>query len=217
MHYHPRMSWPENALTEDEKIVSQFRPHWKLLAIPIVWFLLIAVGVFAVFRWVPGGAVIDLVLVLVLAAAFLWLVVKPVIDWYFTRYVLTTERLITRKGLISRHGVEIPLENITNVNFSQTIFERLLGAGDLLVESAGETGHSAFFDIPHPDRFQAVLYKVREQRTLELKGLAPSPDGGAESTVDPEDRLRRLTRLHDEGLITDEEYERKRRALLDDI
>ena len=211
------MPWPHDALTDGEEIVTQFRPHWRLLFLPAAVTLVVVVGIVAVVRWVPGDGLADVLPIVGLLALFAWFAVRPFVDWFYTRYVLTTERLITRRGLVAREGVEIPLENITNVNFSQTIFERLLGAGDLLVESAGETGHSAFFDIPHPDRFQAVLYKVREQRTLELKGLAPPPDERTEPAADPEDRLRRLTRLHDEGLISDEEYERKRQALLDEI
>ena len=208
------MSWPEDTLTEGESIVTQFRPHWKLLAIPTLWFLAVVVAIVAVVRWVPGRGIWDLLAVAVLLVAFVWLVVRPVVDWYYTRYVLTTERLITRRGLIGRHGVEIPLENITNVNFEQTILERMLGAGDLLVESAGETGQSEFLDIPHPDRFQAVLYKVREQRTLELRGM-----GGASSPRVPDtaERLRQLAALRDEGIIDEAEYEEKRRELLEDL
>ena len=119
--------------------------------------------------------------------------------------------LITRTGLIAKQGVEIPLENITNVNFSQTVIERVLGAGDLLIESAGTTGQSEFENIPHPDEFQSLLYKVRERRSMELSGKTPPPP------QDPEEAIRSLARLRDDGLITDEEYERKRQELLEEM
>ncbi|MFV2000247.1 MAG: PH domain-containing protein, partial [Acidimicrobiia bacterium] len=128
------MSWPEDALSEDETIITSFRPHWKLLFIPFVWFLGVLVVIGLAFRFTDDAARWISLVVLI---AGLYLIVRPLVNWWFTRYVLTTERLITRTGLIAQSGVEIPLENITNVNFSQSVFERMLGAGDLLIESAG--------------------------------------------------------------------------------
>lgn len=204
------MPWPEDSLTENETVVSSFRPHWKLLFVPALWGLgvLILFGIIEAFVdwlfWIRAAIAIGVII---------YFVVRPLINWWFTRYVLTTERLMTRSGLVAQRGIEIPLERITNVNFSQTVFERLLGAGDLLVESAGETGQSAFANIPHPDRFQAVLYKTREARTISLSSnpQAPRPrDDGAEA-------IRKLAALRDEGLISEEEYEQKRAEILKGI
>lgn len=205
------MPWPEDSLTENEEIITSFRPHWKLLLVPI----LIGVVVLAVFTaievWIDWAFWIR---VAIAAGILGFFVVRPLVGWWFTRYVLTSERLITRRGLIAQSGIEIPLDRITNVNFSQTVVERLLGAGDLLVESAGETGQSEFSNIPHPDRFQSVLYKAREARTISLGsgGETRSRQGGAGA-----DAIRKLAELRDEGLISEEEYERKRAEILRDI
>ena len=116
--------------------------------------------------------------------------------------------------MIARRGIEIPLENITNVNFSQTIIERALGAGDLIVESAGETGRSEFTNIPRPDEFQALLYKVREERSRTLgESGGPAPT----TQLDPTERLHKLSELHKSGVISDAEYQEKRQKLLDEI
>lgn len=202
------MPWPEDALSDNEEIISSFRPHWKLLFIPLLWFLALTVAMILVAWKLDWGrwAVIAILVVLVL-----WFVVKPLVDWWWTRYVLTSERLITRSGLIAKKGVEIPLERITNVNFSQTAFERVLGAGDLLVESAGSAGQSKFRDIPHPDDFQALLYKVREQRSIALSGAQPA------QPQDPSVAIRNLAKLRDDGLITQDEYEVKRKQILDEM
>lgn len=209
------MAWPEDALTSDETIITSFRPHWKTLFIPFGWFLLGLVAIAIVF-WVFGGT-LQWLLVLAVVVAVIALVIKPLIDWWTTRYVLTTERLITRTGLVAKSGVEIPLERITNVNFSQTFFERLLGAGDLLIESAGTTGQSEFANIPHPDDFSALLYKTREQRSQKLTGRSATPAAPAPATPDATEQLRRIKQLHEDGILTDEEYEEKRRKLVDEI
>ncbi len=138
----------------------------------------------------------------------------PLVKWFFTLYVLTTERLITRSGVVARSGIEIPLENINNVLFHQTILERILRSGDLLIESAGESGQSEFNDVPYPDEFQSLLYKVREERT---KSLAREERNDATAGPDPTEQLERLARLHRDGVLTDEEFEAKKRSLLDEM
>ncbi len=210
------MPWPEDVLTTDEKIVTSFRQHWKLLIIPIGWFILamaIVIFVIAVDWWNP----LEWVLIAVVVGGAIWLIVRPIVSWATTRYVLTTERLITRHGLIAKSGVEIPLERITNVNFSQSVFERMLGAGDLLVESAGSGGQSRFSNIPHPDDFAALLYKVREERSLQLQGHSTVTNTTVEAPSDATERLQRLKQLHNDGILTDEEYAEKRAKLVDEI
>jgi membrane protein YdbS with pleckstrin-like domain len=198
------MAWPEDSLSEGEIIVTEFRQHWKLLIVPIAWFVL-ALIVIGLIEWaLPNGDAWDWVQ---------WILVRPIVSWLTTRYVLTNERLITRRGLLAKAGIEIPLENITNVNFSQTAIERMLGAGDLLVESAGTTGQSEFKNIPRPDNFAALLYKVREERSVSIQGgtVVQAPD------ADPTEQLQRLKQLHNDGILTDDEYNAKRRKLVDEI
>lgn len=208
------MPWPEDVLTDDEDIVVAFRQHWKLLAVPFAWFVGVLIVLVVIFLWLPVGGGFELAIDLLVLAAFGWFVVRPVVDWWMTRYVLTTERLITRKGLIAQSGIEIPLERITNVNFSQSFWERFLGAGDLLVESAGTTGQSRFANIPRPDQFASVLYNARERRTLALKSGSAAGDAKGDDAID---KLSRLKRLHDDGIISDTEYEEKRKKLLEEI
>ena len=210
------MGWPEDSLSEGEVVETEFRQHWKLLIVPIAWFVL-ALIIIGVIAWiVPDGDTWDwvqLVLTLAVVGAAIWFVVRPIVSWLTTRYVLTNERLVTRRGLIAKAGIEIPLENITNVNFSQTAIERMLGAGDLLVESAGTTGQSEFKNIPRPDNFASLLYKVREERAVSMQGgtVVQARDS------DPTEQLQRLKKLHDDGILTDEEYQAKRQKLVDEI
>ena len=209
------MAWPEDSLSDGEIVVTSFRQHWKLLIVPIAWFVL-ALIVIGLIEWVlPDGDAWDWVqwaASLAVIGAAIWFVVRPVVSWLTTRYVLTNERLITRRGLIAKSGIEIPLERITNVNFSQTAVERVLGAGDLLVESAGTTGQSKFSNIPNPDNFATLLYKVREERSVSMQGTTV-----VEAGADPTERLQRLKALRDDGILSEEEYATKRQKLVDEI
>jgi uncharacterized membrane protein YdbT with pleckstrin-like domain len=206
------MAWPNDALSDGEVIITSFRPHWKLLFVPVLWFIGLSIAMILV------AVNLDFATWIVIAVLAVFLVIfvaRPVINWYSTRYVLTDERLITRTGVIAKTGVEIPLENITNVNFSQSVIERILGAGDLVIESAGTSGQSRFSNIPHPDSFQVLLYKTREQRSVEMSGAyrpAPTP---SDTGTDKAEAIRKLADLHADGLISDEEYEAKRKQLLE--
>ena len=200
------MAFPRHLLTEGEKILEEFRPHWRMLAIPALWT--VAALVVAVVSYSLWDGTVPRVVSLIAFAAWLYLGAWRFASWFFTWYVLTTERLITRRGIIARRGVDLPLENINDVRFSQSILERVLRSGDLVIESAGEMGQSRFSDIGAPEKFQSRLYQVREDRVAAI---------GKEIADDPTATLERLASLHRLGSITDEEFEEKKSKLLDEI
>jgi uncharacterized membrane protein YdbT with pleckstrin-like domain len=76
-------------------------------------------------------------------------------------FVVTNQRVIYRSGVIARNGIEIPVRKVNNVSFNQSFIERIVGAGDLLIESGGEDGQSLFSDIRDPEQVQNII-----QRTL---------------------------------------------------
>ncbi len=205
------MAYPSRLLTDGEEVVREFRPHWRLLVIPVFWALLGIGIVVATWTYAPEVDIFDWVVTGLVVVAAMRYVFYPFISWWFTSYVLTNERLIRRSGVLSRAGLEIPLENINDVRFSQSIFERILRSGDVLVESAGEKGQSRFADIPEPEDFHSLIYKVREVRTRDLAS------GGTPDRTDGMSKLERLGQLLKDGLITQEDYDAKKQGLLDEI
>jgi uncharacterized membrane protein YdbT with pleckstrin-like domain len=202
------MRYPVRLLTDDEDIVHQFRPHWRVLLPALGWGMLLGALVGAAFAaleppytWYALGA-----------GAVIWLVLstRRLFAWWFTNYVLTTERIIVRAGMIARTGTEIPLENINNVLFSQRVIERLLGYGDVLVESAGQAGQSRLMDIPDPEAFQSEIYRARELRTLHFKG------SGAR-TRDVVQQLESLADLRERGHLSDQEFAAEKARLLGEL
>lgn len=199
------MAYPEKLLSPDEEVVDEFRPHWSRIlkeivlsvAVVIILILLAALFDFDYRGWV------------MLAIAVVWflLVVRGILAWWFTQHVITNERVIYRAGILSREGKEIPLEVINDVSFKQTPWERMIGSGDLLIESAGELGQSHYRDIPHPEIIQREIYQVREARMMLLER------GGDGGTISKAQQLEILSRLHDQGKLTDAEFEAEKRAL----
>jgi uncharacterized membrane protein YdbT with pleckstrin-like domain len=206
------MAFPDNILTEDETVVSHFRPHWRMLAIPALWLLGGIVAVVVIFQVINAEGWIALALVGAVILAMIPLVLSPLINWWFTHYVLTTERLITRTGMIARSGIELPLENINNVLFNQSVIERVLKSGDLLIESAGESGQSKFSDIPHPEQFQSLLYRTREEQSR--KTAAEESVIAADISRDPTEQLERAARLRAEGVLSEEEFQAMKQRIL---
>lgn len=203
------MSYPEKFLTEDESVIREFRPHWRLLFIPFAWTLLFIALIVLTWRFPPDNSTFDWAITGVVLVAFIRLGLYPFIAWWFTHYVVTSERIIRRSGILSRKGTEIPLENINHMSFSQTILERMLRSGDLLIESAGENAQSNFNDIPQPEAFQSLIYRLRE---LRAKALGKD---GIEDT-DTVAKLERFGALLKEGLITQDEFDRQKAKLLDE-
>lgn len=197
------MGYPTKLLSDDEVIVSEFRPHWsRLLKEGLLVFLAVALMIILAVMEVPPWIIIA-VLALTLA-----LIVRGLIDWLYTLHVVTNERLIFREGFIAKSGKEIPLEVINDVAFTQTLRERLFGTGDLLIESAGTHGQSRYADIPKPEEVQSLIYAVREERIREMEGSrGPAPESKAS-------QLATLSRLHDEGKLTDQEFQAGKAKLL---
>jgi uncharacterized membrane protein YdbT with pleckstrin-like domain len=161
-------------------------------------------------------------------AVLLATVVGRVARWATTHFVLTTERLIIRSGLVAKFGREIPLERINDVTFSQSLFERLIGAGDLLLESAGEHGQSRFSNVRDPEAVQLEIYRQMEANDRRRAGYAttqphpPAHPPASDRTPTPPirsrsalDDLERLADLRDRGAITEKEFQRMKRELLD--
>jgi uncharacterized membrane protein YdbT with pleckstrin-like domain len=221
------MPYPTNLLNDRESLALDLRPHWWyfsrhiLTGIPlfILWILQ--------FR-LDAGTGKDVarsglgILTIVWAV---WLLLK-FISWTRTYFVVTDQRVVYRTGVISRHGVEIPLDRINNINFHQGIWERIIGAGDLEVQSAGEQGTTLFENVRHPDGVQQEIYRQMERDATRDAGrgadevgqavasaLQQQGGGGGGQTV-PE-KIEALARLRDQGHITPAEYEKKKSELLE--
>jgi hypothetical protein len=98
------------------------------------------------------------------------------------------------------------------VTFSQSVFERVIGIGDLVIESAGEQGQSTFSDIRDPEAVQLQIYRQMDANVRRRSGYAaPAPERPPGLLTD----LERLADLRDRGAVTEEEFQAKKRDLLD--
>jgi uncharacterized membrane protein YdbT with pleckstrin-like domain len=207
------MPFPKKNLNPNETIALDMHPHWWYFSEPAAALVgSIALGI-AVLVWGPDGdtgRILKFVVLGLLVVCALWLLSRY-LKWITTNFAITSNRLIFRQGVFAKSGIEIPLERVNNVNFSQSIFERMLGAGDLLIESGGEDGQSRFTDIRHPDRVQNLIHAQVE--ALQERRASYGRTGGSD-VPDVAGQLEKLEGMLQRGTLTQEEFESQKARLL---
>lgn len=198
------MAYSRKLLNPDEQVHLDLHPHWVVFAKPTVLVILLAIAVFRAQEIANASLKIGMTRVLLVAlVASIGSVCFAGLKWYFTFFVVTSRRVIYREGVLARRGVEIPLDRVNNVNFAQSIIERMLGAGDLLIESASDDGQQLFSDIRKPEQVQNII-----QEAIHVSG---SGSIGFDSVVE---QLERLEALLNRGSITTAEFDEQKRQLL---
>lgn len=179
---------------------------------------IIAAGAFL--AWNPSNDAaktgVGVVVALCLIASLVAFIMRY-FSWRTTHFVVTTERCIYRSGIAKKSGIEIPLERINTVFFSQTLFERLLKAGDLGIESAGEGSRQSFSDIKNPLHVQNLIYmqmEDNENRKYSRIGDEARLAAVGASGLSVAEQLEKLSSLRDSGVLSPEEFEQQKAALL---
>jgi uncharacterized membrane protein YdbT with pleckstrin-like domain len=211
------MAYPENLIQEGETVALDLRPHWWFFSRNILTGIPLAIVLILV-QQLDGGTfknVSNAFVGVVLIAWAVWLGLKY-LQWRMTYFVVTSRRVIYRSGVISKRGVEIPLERINNINFHQRLIDRIIGAGDLDIESAGKDGQSHFDFIRHPDGVQHEIYRQMESRNMPVAMVqqAPAVVSPAQPGAAVPEQIEQLARLRDQGHITEAEFEAKKAELL---
>ena len=244
------MSFPTRLLGPGEEIYLDSKPNWSYLFWPAVFTAVIIAGCIAVeVLWTSAPSLMAWVLLGLGVIALVYFGARY-IGWLTKSFVVTSQRIVYRTGVLRRTGREIPIGRVQDVTYHQTIVERIVRAGSLTVESAGRQGQDPFPDISRPDEVQSLINRVvaqsaggyASQRRVEPPSapvarfemhevdtplpvtdptprivVAPVPPASPRSEAAPSiaQQLGELAELHQHGVITDAEYEQKRRELLD--
>lgn len=164
----------QKLLNPGEKIVVSTRTHPKALIVPILTLVvLLALGtLFGVFVSDDGTA--RLVVWVIVAILVLWRVVWPFLDWLTSSYTITDRRLITRNGIITRRGHDIPLGRISDVAYELDLIDRVLGCGTLVISDASTNGQVLIYDIPRVEdtqrRLNELLHRLHGGETSSHEG-----------------------------------------------
>jgi len=204
------MAYPKKLLNDHETVALDVHPHWWYFAkaaAAVVASVVIGIVALVALDGTAGDIVGWLAVALIVVSA-MWLIARY-LKWISINFVVTSDRVIYRSGIFAKSGIEIPLDRVNNVIFGQTFVERLLGAGNLLIESGGETGQQRFTDVRQPDRVQMI---INAQKSALRR--APAAAGAAPEPTDVASQLEKLEGLLERGTITQEEFDDQKRRIL---
>lgn len=192
---------PARLLDEGEQVVLDVRPHpWSLAGPLVVAVAAVALAGAGAAVAVPTAA--SWLLVALVALALVRLLSRWA-RWRSTSLVVTTERIVRRSGILVRRGTEIPLGQLADLSYRQGLVGRLVGAGDLVIESAGRDGREIVPDVPHPRAVQE-----------EISAVIASREGGRPGASSLPDQIERLAELRRRGVLTPAEFEAGKARLL---
>lgn len=262
------MSFPRKLLAPGEEVVSESGPHWARVVPRVGAALLVMAGCAAVVPLWPSAPLFVGWILLAIGLAAMGGAAARLVSWRATELTITTRRIVYRTGVLHRLGREIPLSRVQDVTYHQSLLERMLGAGSLTIESAGEAGQEPFPDIRRPASVQSLINQLvsgpypsasavvsgglgapatapagpaASVRTRFVPAAATGPERIVGSSTDPArtratesvgtarshnavggggarshtEELRELAELHRLGVLTDDEYERQCRRVLD--
>ena len=209
------MPFPRKLLNPGEEMALDLNPHWIYFAEPVAAFagaLLLTI----IFLAVGAPDAVTLAAAILLIGCAGWFGVRYV-KWTTTHFVVTTSRIIFKHGIFAKSGIDIPLERVMNVNFHQSFWERIVGAGDLVIESAGKDGQSRFTDIRKPQMVQNMIHAQTDLAEDHRTGRAVQVAQAAAPAAPPDalSQLEKLDDLRRRGVITEQEFAAQKAKLLE--
>jgi uncharacterized membrane protein YdbT with pleckstrin-like domain len=163
------VGFPENVLAKGEKVERDLHPHWLTVVAPTIFGLLLAAACIAIAVVTPDdetGNRIQWVAVAVLVLVAIPAFVVPYLRWRTTHYVITSHRVMVRRGILTKNGKDITLSKITDVSFQQTVLDRIIRSGSLHIESAGDSPDENLANIPRSNEVQQLINRLIDEDDL---------------------------------------------------
>lgn len=209
------MSYVNQLLGKNEEVLYVARQSWTVLinqAIVNLVIALVAIGI----TLLVVGAPTPLkpygwwfaLLLLIPAGRF----ALQFIDWNNREYIITNRRVIHVEGTINKSVIDSSLEKVNDVRMTQSVLGRMLNYGDVEILTASETGTNSFRYVTDPIRFKTAMLNAKEK--LGFSDVPGAPGSEVPATVDIPTMIASLSALKSEGLITEDEFEKKKAELL---
>jgi membrane protein YdbS with pleckstrin-like domain len=167
-----------------EAPITEVRESWSVLLPTIITAVLaiivIAVAAHLVPETIVGhktGTVVGAALAVVFIVSLGGIGIQ-ILQWRASTYTLTNHRIIRSRGIVSRVMESIALDRIQDTTVRRSLSQRIIGCGDIEIESAGRDGVELLHRIPNPDTFYNALMEAMEAyRHPAPPAAAPYPPG----------------------------------------
>jgi hypothetical protein len=220
-------------LATGERVLLVRQRHWLTFLEAGRWFVLaLGIGVIVALldQAVPDDGVVGFLGTLLdWGFALFFLVGLAGVGWYFLvwrveRYLVTTRRVIEAGGVINKYSRDTSLDAITDMIVGHPWLGRIVGYGEIDLLTASEAGTSKIRFLPEADGFKKALLDAKHEHELDVGGgrvlqeavasAQPAKDHNL-SADELDSALSRLGELRDRGLLTQSEFDAKKRELLD--
>ncbi len=215
------MGYADKTLAPGETVLYRARYHWIFYRtgfLILLLALLLGGGAIYASRESPGAGVAGPVAYLALGFAVLagMILLARRFRAAQDEFVVTDRRVFRSVGVIAREHEQAPLEKIQDITVTQSGLGRLLGYGDVTLETASERGTLVFPSIATPEAFRTAIWgRARAESgapaTAAAPAVIPAPEAAGPSATG---RLEQLESLRKRGMVTDAEYAEKRREIL---
>ena len=162
------MAISQKLLNEGEEVLVSMRQHPKAL-FPAIFALVVLLAVGVVVQNLIDQSVVTLVVWILVALGIVWWVLRPVLLWATAIHAITDRRIITRWGILTRHGHDIPLKRVSDISIEINLIDRPFGCGTLIITNASTDGNVHLHDIPHVERTKLLIHNL----VNELPDAAP--------------------------------------------
>jgi membrane protein YdbS with pleckstrin-like domain len=155
------VAYPDDLLSEGESVILHKHSHWKMLLLPYIALIVtLGVGIWLAVlvsdtSWSTAGLIAIGAVALIL---LVWLFFIPFVRWRTTHFVVTTDRVMAKEGVVKTTGITIPLASISSVRFEHGLIDRVFGCGTLIIESSAQEPLE-FDDIPTVEKVHTLLYR----------------------------------------------------------
>ena len=228
------MAYIDELLGRGERMLYIARQHVFVLISNILTemflvALLIAAGVASQTAFpnqVLGGQSVGRVVMIACVAISLVVVASAVLDyfrWSNEQYFVTDSRVIQLRGIFNKAAVDSSLEKINDIELRQSWLGRLFDFGDIEIITGADSGVNYFHRIEHPLEFKRAMLDAKSDYNrgygyLDSQSVAAYiPQRDSNVGGDLEATLQKLADLRDQGLLSNEEFEAKKRDLLNRI
>jgi uncharacterized membrane protein YdbT with pleckstrin-like domain len=205
----------QRMLADGERVLVITRQHWFVVASAIFFesvmilisLIALIVGVFVV---KDVSTVVEVIIGIACLIIIFFMgisMMRDLLIWWNRQYIITSMRVIQISGVINKNLTDSSLEKVNDVKLSQSILGRIFDYGDVEILTASELGANLFRRIGNPVGFKTAMINAKQE--LEHGG-EESPKRGD----DVPSLIAQLDQLNKQGVLTDEEFARKKQELL---
>ena len=197
------MSFTEDQLLPGESLIVLARQHPFVLAWPVILNIL----VLAILAGIAYASQMYWLIALYLVP--LIYLIWEYLEWHSREYILTDRRVVRQEGVFSISSLDAPLDKINNVFHRQTFMGRLFRYGEVGLETASEQGTTRFDFLARPVDFKNAIVRQREMYKADSLNAGKLPQQSIPQLIEE------LASLRDRNIITEADFQEKKRALLE--